>query len=238
MDKVNEEKRTTLTEQVLQDIAGKITSGVWLPGYRLPNERDLASDYDVARGRIREALRALSIVGLVTIRPGDGTYVKEQNDAIPDNTILWLFHEELHNFKDIYAARRLIETDVYLSCYQNRNEQMLGRLKMFEEKLFEISPADASIEAFENLIDELDEFVGQACGNCVYTKLMQVMIFLRRTTSAKVLEIPESKESAVYHRHRVLHAFFQDDENVVKRELKAFFDSTKGIIAREAQNQE
>lgn len=57
-----------------------ITRGDLAPRERLAPERDLAQQYGVARGTVREALNQLSIEGLVQIRPGSGTYVSD--DAI------------------------------------------------------------------------------------------------------------------------------------------------------------
>ena len=65
-------KKVTLTEQVMERLAGMITSGQLKPGDKLPNERDLAELFGVTRSRVREALRALSLVGMLTIKPGTG----------------------------------------------------------------------------------------------------------------------------------------------------------------------
>ena len=47
-------KKVTLTEQIMEQIAGMITSGQLKPGDKLPNERDLAELFGVTRSRIRE----------------------------------------------------------------------------------------------------------------------------------------------------------------------------------------
>ena len=61
----------------MNQIADKIVSGELKPGEKLPNERSLAMHLGVSRGQVREALRALSLVGLVVIKPNDGTFVSE-----------------------------------------------------------------------------------------------------------------------------------------------------------------
>ena len=50
--------KTTLAEQVMQQLAAKIIAGELPTGHRLPAERDLAESMGVSRGRVREALRA------------------------------------------------------------------------------------------------------------------------------------------------------------------------------------
>ena len=104
-------KKVTLTEQVMERLAGMITSGQLKPGDKLPNERDLAELFGVTRSRVREALRALSLVGMLTIKPGDGSFVSEEGAKIPEETVMWMYYQEMHRHDEIYAARNLIETE-------------------------------------------------------------------------------------------------------------------------------
>ena len=96
--------KITLTEQVMQQLASKIISGELKPGEKLPPERDLAEMLQVSRSRVREALRALSLIGLVSIRPGGGTYVGNHIDQMPEETVIWLFRQQVNNYSDIYEA--------------------------------------------------------------------------------------------------------------------------------------
>ena len=103
-------KKVTLTEQVMERLAGMITSGQLKPGDKLPNERDLAELFGVTRSRVREALRALSLVGMLTIKPGDGSFVSEEGAKIPEETVMWMYYQEMRRHDEIYAARNLIES--------------------------------------------------------------------------------------------------------------------------------
>ena len=48
------------------------------PGDRLPPERKWAEELGVSRGAVREAIRALEMIGLVTIRQGGGTFINDR----------------------------------------------------------------------------------------------------------------------------------------------------------------
>jgi DNA-binding FadR family transcriptional regulator len=61
---------------VVQDIAGKIDSGVWPDGHQLPPERILAEQYGLARNTVRSALRQLEERGHVVRQVGRGTFVR------------------------------------------------------------------------------------------------------------------------------------------------------------------
>ncbi|KAB0533245.1 FadR family transcriptional regulator [Pseudomonas chlororaphis subsp. aureofaciens] len=65
-------------EQVADEIRAGIINGVYLPGSRLPSERDLAQRFMVSRPAVREAIGALQNEGMVVTRLGSGTYVAER----------------------------------------------------------------------------------------------------------------------------------------------------------------
>src|ERR1700754_1692378 len=62
---------------------GQLASGNWSVGDRIPGEYDLASRLAVSRPAVREAIRALSHIGVLEVRRGDGTYVRSALDPRP-----------------------------------------------------------------------------------------------------------------------------------------------------------
>lgn len=67
--------KTSVTQRAIEEIKNKITSGVLTPGERLPTERDLAVDLGLSRSSMREAIRALTVMGVLEARHGAGIYV-------------------------------------------------------------------------------------------------------------------------------------------------------------------
>ena len=65
-----------LYRQIADQIRELVVRGEFVPGARLPPERDLAKQLGVSRPSVREALIALEVEGLVDVRIGSGIYVK------------------------------------------------------------------------------------------------------------------------------------------------------------------
>src|SRR5437667_1767217 len=65
-----------LYRQIAEQIRTLIRDGEFVPGARLPPERDLAKQLGVSRPSVREALIALEVEGLVEVRIGSGIYVQ------------------------------------------------------------------------------------------------------------------------------------------------------------------
>lgn len=100
------------TDDVVDRIKRMILAGELRPGERLPVERDLAETLGVSRGSLREAIRALSILGIVIARQGDGTYVT----SLDVSRLLapMGFVVDLHGpgqVRHVHAVRRLMESE-------------------------------------------------------------------------------------------------------------------------------
>jgi GntR family transcriptional regulator, hexuronate regulon transcriptional repressor len=67
-----------LYQQLARSLIAAIDSGAYQVGDRLPAERELASEYDMSRPTVREAIIALEVQGLVEVRVGSGVYVKRK----------------------------------------------------------------------------------------------------------------------------------------------------------------
>lgn len=69
----------TVTQRAIERIKAMITDGLLEPGQRLPTERDLASQLGISRSSVREAIRALTVLGVLEARHGSGIYVTALN---------------------------------------------------------------------------------------------------------------------------------------------------------------
>ncbi|MFC4619678.1 FadR/GntR family transcriptional regulator [Camelliibacillus cellulosilyticus] len=72
--------RSSLVDQVVDQMASLIESGQWPLNEKIPPEPELVEQLGVSRNTIREAVRALIHTGLLEARQGDGTYVRAQTD--------------------------------------------------------------------------------------------------------------------------------------------------------------
>jgi GntR family transcriptional repressor for pyruvate dehydrogenase complex len=64
-----------LTDEAIEKIKAMIVSGTLRAGDRLPREADLAAELGLSRSSLREAVKALSLMNILDVRRGDGTYV-------------------------------------------------------------------------------------------------------------------------------------------------------------------
>ena len=126
--------RRGLAEHAVDQIERLIIEGRLVPGQRLPSERELGAKLGVSRPTLREAIRALTMMGILESRQGDGTYVLDSEAGFllrPAKVLLasegglgWLFEvrELLEGSAAAFAAERatapeLAEVEDWLAAY-------------------------------------------------------------------------------------------------------------------------
>src|SRR5262245_46615986 len=100
---------TRIYEEIGRQVKQLIAEGRLKTGDRLPPERELAEKFVVSRTSVREALRALESLGLIEIRPGEGTFVRQVSvDALVGPLALML-PSQREAIGELFEARRVLE---------------------------------------------------------------------------------------------------------------------------------
>jgi DNA-binding FadR family transcriptional regulator len=100
------------TEDVVNGIKRMIISGELLPGERLPSEKDLSESLGVSRGPLREGVQALSSLGILESRQGDGTYVTNLDVSRLLAPLAFIVDlQGTGQVRHVHAVRRLLESE-------------------------------------------------------------------------------------------------------------------------------
>lgn len=95
--------------EIARQLLSQLLSGSIAPGTRLPSERQMTEDFKVSRSTIREALKVLDVLGIVEVRQGDGTYLKQTTSDLLPQAIEWGLMLGERRTRDLIEARRHIE---------------------------------------------------------------------------------------------------------------------------------
>lgn len=109
---------------------GQLTSGIWSVGDRIPGEYDLAARLQVSRPAVREAIRALTHVGVLEVRRGDGTYVRSAADPRP---LLRRF--ERATLRDVFELQQAYDAQAArLAARRRTPEDLLALQALLEDR--------------------------------------------------------------------------------------------------------
>ncbi|WP_327091610.1 FadR family transcriptional regulator [Nonomuraea sp. NBC_01738] len=119
----------SVTDQTIQQLKASIVSGEFVPGQRLPTERDLAARLGVSRNTLREAIRALTLGGILEARQGDGTYVTSLAPGqLLDSFALLIEMSQDATVLDMLAVRRVLEAEAASRAAARITEEQLAEL--------------------------------------------------------------------------------------------------------------
>src|SRR5512144_952948 len=101
-----------ITTQLIARLKALISEGVLLPGCKLPPERELAPAFGVSRSSLRHALKALEIMGVLTQRVGDGTYLTSSAAGILSEPLEFLVVLDDISLFDLLETRLIVEPEL------------------------------------------------------------------------------------------------------------------------------
>jgi multiple sugar transport system substrate-binding protein len=95
MTEIDRDSPVPIYHQLKKLIQAQIESGLWQPGDRIPTENELCQMYEISRSPVRQALTDLAYDGLLTRRPGLGTFVNHvASDTPPSNASIQMMSSD------------------------------------------------------------------------------------------------------------------------------------------------
>ncbi len=158
------------TDQAIAKIKDLISSGEFTAGSRLPTERELTQRFGVSRSSLREATRALALVGVLESRVGDGTYVTTLEPELLLTGIGFVSDlVSVRSLIEIHQVRRLLEPEATRFATPRLTDDDLGRLA---ECLGRMKGAD-DVPAFIEADMAFHKVILDACGNATLASLIE-----------------------------------------------------------------
>ncbi|WP_323720675.1 FadR/GntR family transcriptional regulator [Acetomicrobium sp.] len=116
-------------DNILEQIIEAIRTNQLKPGSKIPGEISLSKSFGVSRNAVREALKALELIGILESKPGRGRYVSQNAlQYLKTNEIVKLFFDAKH-LSDLVEVRKALEGQVAYLAAQNASEKDIKKLK-------------------------------------------------------------------------------------------------------------
>jgi GntR family transcriptional repressor for pyruvate dehydrogenase complex len=219
--------RQTATEAVAEQLLTLINDGVLQPGSRLPPERELAQQFQVSRTTVREALKLLTLSGLLEARRGSGTFVREDYVSFVANQLHWPMLLSGLNTQNIFEVREALELQAARLAARTATEQELEKITVFR-KLVAIQDRDIERETEIDLA--FHEAVAAASHNPLLLRLMLSLHDLLKDYIRSTIEA--TPDLATTHRgHQAIYdAIVAGDSEAAAQAMSAHLHESRGRI--------
>lgn len=210
--------RTTLTADIYRKMVSHLIRGDWQPGMRIPAERELCQMLGVGRASLREALKALEIIGMIEIRLGDGTYVCKRSEFL-SRPLLWAIasSSEPAATLELIEARSLIEVELAgLAADRATRED----LKQLGENLNRMEGALQNQHEFLQADIDFHLTIADAAHNSILTNALNLIRNLLQRWISRTLAIEGVPEKAFEQHKQVFMAIAKKDSSAARSAMQ------------------
>jgi GntR family transcriptional repressor for pyruvate dehydrogenase complex len=106
-----------------------LSDGLLAPGTKLPPERELAASFGVARSSLRQALKVLEIMGVITQKVGDGSYLNKDASSVLAVPMEFLFLLDDTSLQELTELRLMMEPALAAKAAERANAEDIALLR-------------------------------------------------------------------------------------------------------------
>jgi GntR family transcriptional repressor for pyruvate dehydrogenase complex len=199
-----------------------ISNGDLRPGQRLPSERELCEHFGASRSSLREALRCLSIVGVLNARVGEGTSVAPDGKKFLKKIYEWRMVTERHDIENLLEVRMALEG---LSAASTARHGAPEDIKALQKILEKMKTALDNEKAFAALDLDFHLRLANASRNTLVSDLISLIRSQLVKALHKVLLLPHALPLSHQEHAAILNAIEQHDAEAARQAMRTHLEA-------------
>ncbi|RSN37151.1 GntR family transcriptional regulator [Amycolatopsis sp. WAC 04169] len=202
-----DDEREQVWSATVDHLRTMIDSGRLPAGSRLPAERALCEQLGISRGSLRQALRVLDSIGYVQVRPGSGTYVREN---LGEQPLRGWFSEHEQLVEKLFDLRTTVEPTLAERLALDHTPRVLARLESTVDEMDQAA-ADGDMLRVIAADAEFHRVIAGNAGNDDVTDLLRSVLALVGEERRAALRLPGQIRKAVDEHRAILEAIRRSD---------------------------
>jgi GntR family transcriptional repressor for pyruvate dehydrogenase complex len=197
-------------EDIVQVIKTDIASNKLKPNHKLGSERSLSQRFKVGRGSIREAIKTLEAIGLVTLKNGrgGGIFVSETANQQTTSALSSLLKLEKSNLLESLEFRKMIEPRMtFYAAVRRTKENIKVLLKSINQMKQDLNSPENFSKA--NLSFHLE--IAKASHNPFLYSFYQNTITMLDDTAKLVQDVPSQLDLTIHFHTQIYEAVLEKD---------------------------
>lgn len=194
-------KSKKIYEEVIEQIKKLIVDGKLQPGDKLLPERELAETLGVSRASVREAFSALQIMGIIEIRPGEGSFVRQVSYESMLEPLSFLSQVNVDNVIELLEVRKILEVQIATLAANRATEEDIEQIRhALNQMIDEVNTGEVA----EIADAEFHFAVVKAAHNPILIKLINTISDLMANTvriSRQKIFLQEHLPTILYDEH-------------------------------------
>jgi GntR family transcriptional repressor for pyruvate dehydrogenase complex len=220
-----------VTQEIRDQVWSLILQGALQPGSKLPAEKDLLKEFGVSRPALREALHELIGEGILEMRHGRGTYVRELTaaSAIQGGAVSLLLLTD--SIKEIQEARLVIEPALATWAAERATDVQLAELNVFLAESAAAKPVTFAAGW------EFHRRLAAAAGNTAMGKIADVLFGMVQKYQQLFYDVHFDPEQDLRDHLRLLEEIQKRDPALACAAMQAHIHAGDSFVGKVLQNQ-
>ena len=219
--------RQTLSETLFKKLVGHVVKGDWKEGERIPSEREISAQLGIGRASLREALKALELLGMVESRVGDGTFVCPRSDFL-SRPLLWaIMGADQSELRQLIEARLVLEESIAAFAAERATAEELQKIKAaLEEMRAQIEDPSRSFESDMRF----HIAIAEAAHNPILSNADQLMRNLMKPWILLKHKVAGAASNSLAHHDRIYDAILHRDADRARVEMRNHIATTGRVV--------
>jgi len=162
-------EKLALADQIIDRLGGWLGDGVLKPGDKLPSERALCTALGVSRQSLRQALKALDVLGVIEIKHGSGVFIGGDMTRLMVNPLKFMLMAYRIQDSELIEMRKAIEVELAGLAAERADDADVCRMESH------LVNAEAQLDNMEQFLNHLWQFhreIFHASGNRIMETIM------------------------------------------------------------------
>lgn len=209
-------ERKILWEQVAEQLMAMLRDKHLRPGDKLPPERELAAMMQVSRPSLREALRALSLMNVLEVRQGAGTFVTSLETELLVEHLDFVLSLDESSLIELFEARKIVEIGIAGLAAQRITGEELAELEAGLARSQETlhHPAD-----FLQADEKLHKTIIKAARNPIMSRVIDSISRLLMVSRSRTVEIARVRTQTVQDHRAIVAALKRRDPEAAQEAM-------------------
>jgi GntR family transcriptional repressor for pyruvate dehydrogenase complex len=209
--------RETIAAEIARRLLAYLLSGKISPGQRIPSERKLSEALGVGRSVVREALKSLTVLGLIEVRQGDGTFLKRTDSELLPQAIEWGLLLGAKRITDLVEARHHLEVLLAGLAAERRDDSQLADMRRCIDAMAKATDPDDFVAADISF----HYAVASAAGNQSLLQIMRSIRGLLQVWISRVMHAADSTRPTWEEHAAIFDAIAGRDALGARRAMEA-----------------
>lgn len=218
-------ERVSQTDMIVKELTKFFLSDAINEGDKLPTEMELCERLHVGRSTLREAIKALQVMGYVTIEPGRGAFLKQKSLAQPVHRLLSWLGSRKTEVADLIEVRMQLEPFAVRLAVERGLDDDIARINAIRLEYESILATSPFSETVGDKLGDLDArfhgAIAEASHNMLLIDLNSLVIEAFKEFRTRTFRVESHAKNAISPHRKIVAALQSRNATAAQRYMKS-----------------